>query len=1137
MRPVLLKIAGLQSYREMQEIDFTRLCDAGVFGIFGPTGSGKSSILDAITLALYGEVERANNGTQGIMNQAENTLTVSFTFELSGASGYERYRVERQFKRNGEVSIHNSVCRFVHIRHDGDVVLADKASDVKKQVQELLGLSMHDFTRAVVLPQGKFAEFLSLKGSERRQMLQRLFHLELYGDQLNSRLSVRVKETDAAIKQIAAEQQGLGDASEQALQEAAKRLEAAVSAARKQRALLAECEAQFQEKKQIREWQEEKRRLAAQFRQLSAAEPEIVQYERQLEKAEQAERLRPYLEEWEAAKQRLIESEAKHAEAERLHAAAKERHEQARRIYDEAAGQLSANEAPSLIRLEQLNQALQLETEIAEQEKAVSELLSRQAKCAEELDEAGKRLQKEQDLRDKAIAKQAELREELKRVEVKAERRQRMQAAYHGKQTIDSLREQAERLSAEQREKAHQAAELQRAMADMAIRQNESGQQLQLTLEKLHAEHRRLHSAERTLNRLQKLVPAAIERHKRLDTERERQRLASLLAEQLSDGSPCPVCGSLHHPAPAAPDVPEEAHSSPADALERLLESTRDLLFGVKRQTLALDALIRQAQQSMPGSAAAEAAAALAPVEQEQSGEGELPEDELFRTFHAVQADAEAVRPAVDQLADDLQQTLRQFAELERQRNGLAAELKAAEAVCAEAERKAAMAASALERAVAEWNARFDGLALERISQDIAALDEMDAKADDIRKRLDISGPFIEQTAERIQSLRERIALLEKEQVQAETERKGVEQLLAEKRRRMAQWAGDEPVRKLIAETEAYLYRLRNDVNEAQLQLEQAQRQLQTAGNAFSAAAEAKETAGIVLEQAEAKWREQLAKTAFASEDEVKPHLLSERQKQQWLQAIKEHREQEKQLRAQMRRLDGLLQGREVSDDEWQEWQERLSRLKREDEDAIRARAKAERDAEDLQSKHAKWKELEKEREKLTQLYARLSKLQSVFRGNAFVEYIAEEQLMQVSRAASERLGQLTGQRYAIEVDSGGGFVIRDDANGGVRRPVSTLSGGETFLTSLALALALSAQIQLRGQYPLEFFFLDEGFGTLDQDLLETVIHALEKLHMDRLTVGVISHVPELRARLPRRLIVQPAEPLGRGSRVFIESM
>jgi len=91
-------------------------------------------------------------------------------------------------------------------------------------------------------------------------------------------------------------------------------------------------------------------------------------------------------------------------------------------------------------------------------------------------------------------------------------------------------------------------------------------------------------------------------------------------------------------------------------------------------------------------------------------------------------------------------------------------------------------------------------------------------------------------------------------------------------------------------------------------------------------------------------------------------------------------------------------------------------------------------------------------------------------------------------------------------------------------------------LTSLALALALSSQIQLRGKYPLEFFFLDEGFGTLDPELLDTVVTALEKLHSDRLSVGVISHVPELRARLARKLAVIPAEQAGEGSRIVMET-
>lgn len=240
-------------------------------------------------------------------------------------------------------------------------------------------------------------------------------------------------------------------------------------------------------------------------------------------------------------------------------------------------------------------------------------------------------------------------------------------------------------------------------------------------------------------------------------------------------------------------------------------------------------------------------------------------------------------------------------------------------------------------------------------------------------------------------------------------------------------------------------------------------------------------------------------------------------------------------LQARLARLAEQLGGRAVSAAEWQEAKERWELAVERDEAALGSRARAERDAEYIRSKHERWMELERERLRMEEQLGRLQQLQSIFRGNAFVEFIAEEQLMQVSRAASERLKNLTKQRYALEVDSGGGFVIRDDGNGGIRRPVSTLSGGETFLTSLALALALSAQIQLRGMYPLEFFFLDEGFGTLDPELLDTVVTALEKLHHDRLAVGVISHVPELRARLARKLTVLPAELTGSGSRIRMD--
>jgi exonuclease SbcC len=163
-----------------------------------------------------------------------------------------------------------------------------------------------------------------------------------------------------------------------------------------------------------------------------------------------------------------------------------------------------------------------------------------------------------------------------------------------------------------------------------------------------------------------------------------------------------------------------------------------------------------------------------------------------------------------------------------------------------------------------------------------------------------------------------------------------------------------------------------------------------------------------------------------------------------------------------------------------------------------------------------------------------LEDLDKIVQGNRFVEYVATNQLKYIALEASKKLEEITKGRYALEIDSTLNFVIRDNFNGGQRRSVDTLSGGETFLTSLSLALALSSQIQLKGSEPLEFFFLDEGFGSLDNELLETVMESLERLHSDKLSIGIISHVEELKNRVPIKLVVSPSE-VGTGSKVKIE--
>jgi len=279
---------------------------------------------------------------------------------------------------------------------------------------------------------------------------------------------------------------------------------------------------------------------------------------------------------------------------------------------------------------------------------------------------------------------------------------------------------------------------------------------------------------------------------------------------------------------------------------------------------------------------------------------------------------------------------------------------------------------------------------------------------------------------------------------------------------------------------------------------------------------------------------EQLIASRFDREEEVISARLSDEQVVEHTALVQRHKESLAFVQEQAKQLNSRLGDAHVSDDRWTEIQCACTFATEQVEQAVKERIEAEKDMRIVAERHERWKTLESARREIEKQTSVIAELRHVLRGDVFVEYLAQERLDYVARDASARLKDLTRSRYALEVDTQGGFLIRDDANGGVKRAVGTLSGGETFLTSLALALSLSTQIQLKGQ-PLELFFLDEGFGTLDPELLDIVMTALERLQMENMTIGVISHVPELRQRMQRRIVVDPPEPSGRGSRVRLE--
>lgn len=197
MIPVSLEFSGLNSYRDAQSIDFSDLMSQGLFGIFGVTGAGKSTVLDAMTLALFGQVKRAPRQTQGIINAREKRCRVRFVFELSGRS----YAAERVFERvkGDPYSCSVKSCRLVE---DGSLVLADKSKVMDDQIEKLLNMDCERFCQTVILPQGQFDQLLHMKPSERSRMLEELFNYEDYGESLVRRCRERLRQADDEVARL-----------------------------------------------------------------------------------------------------------------------------------------------------------------------------------------------------------------------------------------------------------------------------------------------------------------------------------------------------------------------------------------------------------------------------------------------------------------------------------------------------------------------------------------------------------------------------------------------------------------------------------------------------------------------------------------------------------------------------------------------------------------------------------------------------------------------------------------------------------------------------------------------------------------------------------------------------------------------
>ncbi len=1198
MRPIRLAFAGLQSYREPQEIDFRELMGAGLFGIFGPTGAGKSTILDAITLALYGRVERTR-GTMGIMNLNENRLWVKFTFALGGTE----YRVERSYRREKDTpSIRSEHARLVRVLPEGDEVLADREREVTQQVTDLLGLEIDDFTRAVVLPQGQFAEFLKLTGSKRTEMLQRIFALSQYGDVLNERLKRRKEAVERQLDAVAGEQRGLGDASAEAVsaaEEALRQVTAALAEAERQ---LADTESRFKEWERVWQLQQELAGITDELARWEAQAQAVDAARAELDAARRADAVRPHLTARDQAAAAAARAERAVALAEQAVRDAEAEVARAAQAYAEARTN-RMEQAPALTRRQaDLQRAVELEDRLAEARRQAGEVEEQVAALRERHDAVVRQIGEAEKRAAALRARETGLQEEIARLEVSPEERNRITDA---QRALDRLREaerallQAEqpvRQHKEELEHARRAAEQAEALrleAERRLQEVESamqrleaeppadeadlraqeawlgraGEQIrtvaglaaQYAQRQAEADARRREWEEAAARIEQALLEEAQQQQAVEAAEQEREAVraavaaarrrahAAALAQALTPGEPCPVCGSREHPQPAVVGeaVNLEAEEARLEQAEARLRAAGSALGRAQERTAAAR---EQAESARRRQAEAERALEEARLALEAARE-RLPA--AWRSLAGPQLEEALAREAAEheERARRFAGWREQVAALQQAREERTRALFAAAGDARERQAAVAHAEQALADARAEADARRSAAA------------ECAAQFDAVRGDLDAAG--VEAALRRIRDADERVADLRRSLAEVRTGQQELESRLGalrteekrcadelqEARVRHAQavqryeevadqWrrlSGGEPARPQLTAVESRLTRLAQEEEQAAAAKERAERAHGQAEAARAAAVRELEVAHRHVAEAEAALAEALTVAGFESAEAARGALRLAARQAALDEEIRRHDQEGERLKGRQAALEQQLAGRSISAEEWRAWVDRLEQARRSAAERREERARAMQVRDDLLAKQRRWQELEEQRLGLAARLDHLDELQKVLRGNAFVNFIAQEQMARVAADASRRLRQLTRDRYTLEAAPDGSFLVRDETNGGTLRSVNTLSGGETFLASLSLALALSAQIQLHGHYPLEFFFLDEGFGTLDPELLDVVISTLERLHFDRLNVGVISHVAELRNRLHRRVIVEPAEPGGRGSRLRLE--
>ena len=1025
MIPKYLKISGLYSYKTPQEIHFDQLTEAALFGIFGSVGSGKSSILEAITFALYGDTERLNNKgddrTYNMMNLRSDELSIDF--ECLAGKDAEHYRFSVRGKRNSKNFMDVKTFErkaYMKMNDEWSPIMAD---DVAEKV---IGLSYENFRRTIIIPQGRFQEFIELRDNDRTKMMKELFNLDKYD--LSRKVGSLNSKNRLLLENLNGQLVSLGDATPDMV----VHHEFELKLARQEIKVLSEdlTEQMVFDKMltDLRQANEKIQQFTKLLTDLYAQKGSFILKENTLKTYEICTRHFKTL--LDLKKSNQVTFERNYEDFER----------NKKRL--EAIELLAAEDQKKLEILRPQYEQKELLLAKAKDLEILIEILDKQLQLSKKTGSVERGLDK-QKAKEEALVLLTNQKKELEN------QNDKLKSQLPDIQEFSSVKSwfnEANSLQLVKKNTKEEAENLQKEIT----------KKKELLVEKI-TEINQNFSLEIPFDCTTEILENAFS-DLLIITEKERNFLTEKLqnlntqvalqqyATDLQDGEECPLCGAVHHPALAegGHDFTTEIQNIKTKIAEFQKISTR----------------IRTAQ---------------------------MPVEKIFVEITNLEKNKIFIRQKWDEIKVKIEIHEHNFTWSKFNKTDKEGFEKTFDSVVI------------LQKQIADNELIVKNLGLQLEQETQLKIKDIDTPLLNLQN--EISGLKI--TAETLTKQLSKVQL-------SNYENQSKEEILIE-----------------IKKIKSFYETIKTD-------FEITQKKVSDFNQEKSIILGSQQTLSKVLEDA----KKELLKFQQSIDNLI---VSNEFESENWVLEILNQtldidveRKCIEEFKGNLQHTEGQLQilrkdyGNNAYDVEKhkevttkiKEVEEKLN-FQRSEEGRIGSLLK--KAQEDL----AKKTNLLKEQENLEIREKHLADLAGLFRGNGFVDFVSSVHLQNLCNNANVRFHKMTRQQLHLKLGDDNSFWVSDVLNGGKVRLLKTLSGGQKFQAALSLALALADNIHTLTESKHNFFFLDEGFGSLDKECLQIVFETLKSLRKENRIVGIISHVEDLQQEIDRYLMVKNDEELG----------